>query len=138
MFWVTLRAAVPASSSKARIVTPVLKAEAVLSSSSATVTSHLSQPLLLQWKLPAHTEGETQQQKTHTQEREAFYLQNTAVCYLHNRSAVRNNYTNTKVSLKLKILKIFIFSPDSFTPSLFLSHLEKNKNGKENSWNPRG
>lgn len=31
--------------------------------------------------------------------KEAFYLQHAAVCHLHNRSAVRNNCTNTKVSL---------------------------------------
>lgn len=37
------------------------------------------------------TQRESLTSKRHTQERKAFYLQHTAVCHLHNRSAVRNN-----------------------------------------------
>lgn len=55
-------------SSQARIVPPALKAEDVLSSSPAAVTSHLLQSLLLKRKFPAHAEGKSQQRDTQRKE----------------------------------------------------------------------
>lgn len=37
------------------------------------------------------TQRESLNSKRHVKERKAFYLQHTAVCHLHNRSAVGNN-----------------------------------------------
>lgn len=84
IFWEPLGQMSLPRSSKDGTVPPALKAEAILSSSSAHV-------ITLAVKTSCPHRGESLRSKRHTQERKAFYLQHTAVCHLHNRSAVRNN-----------------------------------------------
>lgn len=135
MFWVPPGAAVPAllfpsrncsSSSQSRRC-PFIQLCFChkLSLAATTVKMKISCP---RW-------GEVSAQR-HTKERKALYRHCAAVCHLHKRSAVRNNCTNTTVSLWVKIpssfltctvLPLFAFFPPSGSKREYLNTQEINK-----------
>lgn len=87
--------------------------------------SHLLQQLLLQWKLSAHAEGKSRQQKAHTGKRG---ISSSTRCSLPPPQQVsRKNCMNTEVSCYLKILIAFM---SFLTLSLLPLFLQVGEEGK--------
>lgn len=135
MFWVPAGAAVSAlllpsqncsSSSQSRRC-PFIQSCCCHKSSLAITT--------VKAKISCPRRGEVSAER-HTKERRALYRQCAAVCHLHKRSAVRNNCTNTTVSLWVKIpspfltctvLPLFALLPPSGSKREYLNAREINK-----------